>query len=604
MPLFCGVKSLAALLQSLRGQERLWIPGLLCLVLTNFMGVIPPRIIRHLMDAVSQSGTQSLTPWLLGLLAATLARGLFMYWMRQTLIVMSRLSEQRLKETLFARILAAKPQAVEAFEVGDLTSRLTEDVGKIRMFIGPGLMYSLNLLVMFLMVIGVMLTVSPVLTFWVLTPMPFLVLGIYLLNLKILSRSAAVQAHLGKMTVFVQESLGSMKLLQAFSAEPSFIRRFGSDLEEYRNKNMAFARADALFFPLATTLVGLSTLITVWMGGHLMVQGKVSLGNLAEFILYINMLTWPVTSLGWVASIYQQAKAAQARLEPILGLEGRPHRNQGYHSDQPPAWKIRNLKAGFSGGFVLELSEFDAKPGQFIGITGTVGSGKSTLWKLLTGRFPLMEGSLKLGGVPLSEWKESSLHGQVAWVPQEQAFFNDTLGANLRLGAPEADDATCREVLNLVELGDWAAALPQGLQTGIGERGVQLSGGQKQRLALARAWLRQPRWMVLDDALSALDSGTEDSLMQKIMNAKGDRGIILISLKIKPLVLADCILVLDAGKVVGRGTHNELLHRCSLYRRMHDLQQQDPTTAMVAAEQEPGLARDVLPQNALFLPHN
>jgi ABC-type multidrug transport system fused ATPase/permease subunit len=176
----------------------------------------------------------------------------------------------------------------------------------------------------------------------------------------------------------------------------------------------------------------------------------------------------------------------------------------------------------------------------------------------------------------LSDWNEGSLHGHVAWVPQEQAFFNDTLGANLRLGAPDADDATCMEVLGLVELGEWAAALPQGLQTGIGERGVQLSGGQKQRLALARAWLRQPRWMVLDDALSALDSGTEDSLMQQILNAKGDRGIILISLKIKPLVLADCIYVLDAGRVVGQGTHAELLQSCSLYQRMHDLQQQNP----------------------------
>jgi len=576
MPLFCGVKSLVALLQSLRGQERLWIPGLICLFLTNVFGVIPPRIIRHLMDAVSQPGSQPLTPLLLGLLGATLARGFFMYWMRQTLIVMSRISEQRLKETLFARILAAKPQAVEGFEVGDLTSRLTEDVGKIRMFIGPGLMYSLNLLVMFLMVIGVMLSVSPVLTLWVLTPMPFLVLGIYLLNLKILGRSAAVQAHLGKMTAFVQESLASMKLLQAFSAEPAFIRRFGQDLDEYRSKNMAFAKADALFFPLATTLVGLSTLITVWMGGHLMAEGQVSLGNLAEFILYINMLTWPVTSLGWVASIFQQAKAAQARLEPILAWEARPHRLDGYSSDQSPDWKIRQMKAGYREEFVLEMPVFDAKPGQFIGLTGTVGSGKSTFWKLLTGRLPMMQGSLELGGVPLSDWNEGSLHGHVAWVPQEQTFFNDTLGANLRLGAPGADDATCLEVLNLVELGEWAAALPEGLQTGIGERGVQLSGGQKQRLALARAWLRQPRWMVLDDALSALDSGTEDSLMQKILNAKGDRGIILISLKIKPLVLADCIYVLDAGRVVGQGTHAELLQSCSLYRRMHDLQQQNP----------------------------
>lgn len=578
MPLFCGVKSMLALLRTLRGQERLWIPGMICLVMTNVFGVIPPRIIRQLMDAVSQEGLQPLTPLLLALLVATLGRGLFMYWMRQTLIVMSRKSEQRLKETLFAQILAAPAQAVESYEVGDLTSRLTEDVGKIRMFIGPGLMYSLNLLVMFAMVIGVMFSVSAELTIWVLTPMPFLVLGIYSLNRQILGRSSAVQAHLGKMTSFVQESLAGMKLLQAFSAEPAFIRRFSEDLDGYRTKNMSFAKADALFFPLATTLVGLSTLLTVWVGGHLLAQGKVSLGNLAEFILYINMLTWPVTSLGWVASIYQQAKSAQARINPLLAWKARPQRLQGYSTEQAPAWSIQNLKVGYPGGFVLELPSFQAQPGQFIGITGTVASGKSTLWKALTGRLPLFEGALNLGGVPLKEWKESSLHRHVAWVPQDQTFFNDTLGANLRWGAPDADDQACMEVLDLVELGDWAASLPDGLETGIGERGVQLSGGQKQRLALARAWLRQPHWMVLDDALSALDSGTEDSLMHKILNAKGDRGIILISLKIKPLVEADRIYVLEGGHLVNHGTHSELLTSCPLYQRMYELQQQSPGT--------------------------
>jgi len=576
MPLFCGVKSMLALLRSLRGQERLWIPGLFCLVLTNVFGVIPPRIIRQLMDAVSQTGTQTLTPLLLGLLAATLGRGLFMYWMRQTLIVMSRKSEQRLKETLFAQILAAPARDVEAYEVGDLTSRLTEDVGKIRMFIGPGLMYSLNLLVMFTMVIGVMISVSAELTLWVLTPMPFLVLGIYGLNRQILGRSSAVQAHLGKMTAFVQESLAGMKLLQAFSAEPAFVRRFNQDLDAYRTKNMAFAKADALFFPLATTLVGLSTLITVWVGGHLLAQGKVSLGNLAEFILYINMLTWPVTSLGWVASIYQQAKAAQARINPLLAWPARPHRHQGYSTDRAPAWSIQNLQVGYPGGFVLDLPAFNAEPGQFIGITGTVASGKSTLWKALTGRLPLIGGTLDLGGVPLATWMESNLHRHVAWVPQEQTFFNDTLGANLRWGAPDADDRACREVLDLVELGEWAAALPEGLETGIGERGVQLSGGQKQRLALARAWLRQPNWMVLDDALSALDGGTEDTLMSKVLNAKGERGIILISLKIKPLVQAHRIYVLEDGRLIQQGTHDELLHSCPLYLRMFELQQQSP----------------------------
>ncbi|MBM3913639.1 MAG: hypothetical protein FJ351_04250, partial [Sphingomonadales bacterium] len=262
--LFCTVKSMAALLSQLRGHEKWVLPGLFCLLLTNVFGVLPPQIIRQLMDAVGNKPGSSLGMLLLALLGATLARGITMYWMRQTLIVMSRRCEQTMKDRLFAQILAMSPSQVKEFASGDLISRMTEDVGKIRMFLGPGLMYSLNLLVLFIMVIGVMLRVSSQLTLWVLTPLPFLVLGIYLLNLKILSRSAAIQAQLGRMTAFVQESLVGMKLIQAFGAEPGFLGAFDLELQGYKSKNLAFARADALFFPLALALVGLSTLLTVW----------------------------------------------------------------------------------------------------------------------------------------------------------------------------------------------------------------------------------------------------------------------------------------------------------------------------------------------------
>lgn len=564
---------MAALLRHLHGHEKWVLAGLVFLVLSNLFGVLPPQIIRRLMDAVGSNRPDSLGFLLLALLGATLARGITMYWMRQTLIVMSRRCEQELKDRLFAQILAMSPSQAREYASGDLISRMTEDVGKIRMFLGPGLMYSINLLVLFVMVIGVMLRVSPALTFWVLTPLPFLVMGIYLLNLRILARSAAIQTHLGRMTAFVQESLVGMKLIQAFGAEPGLLRVFEGELEEYKSKNLAFARADALFFPLALALVGLSTLLTVWVGGHLWAQGRITLGNIAEFIIYINMLTWPVTSLGWVASIYQQSKAAQARIDPLWSAPPRPFRTQGWSEPLPWTWSLNRVNFQYpESGFALEIPEFKASPGQFIGITGTIGSGKSTLWQLLAGQIIPTQGSIMLGTRSLQQWNESILYQHTAWVPQDHYFFNDTLMANLRLGAPSADPQRCLEVLNLVELGPWVESLPQGLDTVIGERGVQLSGGQKQRLALARAWIRDPEWVILDDALSALDSGTEETLMSKVLGQQGKRGIILISLKIKPLIKADCIYLLHQGSIIASGRHHDLLVNCGLYAQLHQMQ--------------------------------
>ena len=575
MTLFCCVKSMAALLKHLRGHEKWVLPGLFCLLLTNIFGVLPPQIIRRLMDAVGQNESSGLETLLWSLLGATLARGITMYWMRQTLIVMSRRCEQSIKDRLFAQILAMSPTQAKEYASGDLISRMTEDVSKIRMFLGPGLMYSLNLLVLFVMVIGVMLRVSPQLTLWVLTPLPFLVMGIYLLNLKILTRSAAIQTQLGRMTSFVQESLVGMKLIQAFGAESGFLRVFEAELQEYKSKNLAFARADALFFPLALALVGLSTLLTVWVGGHLMAKGEITLGNIAEFIIYINMLTWPVTSLGWVASIYQQSKAAQSRIKPLMEAPLRSHRVQGWSQPLPWGWSLKALHFAYpNGNFSLHISDFEALPGQFIGITGTIGSGKSTLWQLLAGQLNPQNGVLNLGTGSLKDWNESVLFSHTAWVPQENYFFNDTLLANLRLGAPSAHRQKCLDVLELVELGSWVSELPHGLDTVIGERGVQLSGGQKQRLSLARAWIRDPEWVILDDALSALDSGTEEALMSKLLGDQGKRGIILISLKIKPLVQADRIYVMHQGGILAQGKHEELLSECELYAQMHRLQVQ------------------------------
>ena len=318
-------------------------PGLICLLLTNAAGVIPPQMIRRLMDAVTQSRHDQLGLFLGILTAATFARGLLMYWMRQFLIVMSRKCEESIKNQLFAKVLSVSPSFVQSHSGGDLLSRMTEDVGKIRMFLGPGLMYSLNLLALFVMVIGVMWQVSPALTLWVLTPMPFLVVGIYRLNLKILLRSSAIQTQLGRMTSFVQETLVNIRLLQAFGVEPAFRSKFQDELSDYQNKNLAFARADALFFPLSMSLVGISTLLTVWVGGHLIARQQITLGNVAEFIIYINMLTWPITSLGWVASIYQQSKAAQARIQPILDQKPRPHRFDGWFEQGPCGWSLEEV---------------------------------------------------------------------------------------------------------------------------------------------------------------------------------------------------------------------------------------------------------------------
>lgn len=501
-------------------------------------------------------------------LASAIIKGVFMYFMRQTIIVMSRYIEYDLKNEIFAHYQKLGASFYSKNYTGDLMNRISEDVSQVRMYLGPAIMYSINLVFLFILVISVMVSINPTITLYVLIPLPILSISIYYVSDIINKRSAVLQGKLSGITTFVQEAFSGIRVLKAFSAEKHFANQFKDKSVDYKKQYMKLVQVNALFFPLTMMLIGLSVIITIYFGGRQVIAGTFSFGNIAEYVIYVNMLTWPVASLGWVTSIIQRASASQERINAFLmeKPEERSGTNNFTFNDEI---RFSSVDFAYDDENVLSDVSFSLKKGQTLGIIGTTGSGKSSLAGLLLRQYAPTQGSISIDGKNITEINLTPYRQLYGYVPQDIFLFSESIRDNILFGS--ADDKTEKDIEEVAELSDvWKdiQGFPKQLETMLGERGITLSGGQKQRVAIARALIRKPEILVLDDSLSAVDTQTERTIKNNLKQVGENTTTILISHRVSTVEDADYILVLDDGKIVEQGSPTELMSAEGLFSEM------------------------------------
>lgn len=573
--------------------------GIVFVVLSNYFGVWPPRLIGASIDLIAakiellndpdarretspewQSFRSELLYFAFLVIGLSILKGVFMFFMRQTIIVMSRRIEFDQKNELYAHFQKLSRGFYQRNRTGDLMARISEDVGKVRMYTGPGIMYMINMISLVVVVVGAMLRVNAELTFYVLIPLPVLAWAIFRINKEILQRSSSIQQQLGILNSGAQEMFSGIRLIRACGLEPLFRKQFDDDLDEFRRRSLRMSRADALFFPLILLLIGLSTILTVYVGGLQVEKGLISAGNIAEFVIYVNMLTWPVTSLGWVASMVQQAEASQIRINQILLEQPEIDPESGLMVDIEGGFRLENASYSYPGTEhpAVQPINLILKSGETLGIVGRTGAGKSTLVELLLRLVDPSAGVVMVDGIDLRNIHPGHYRSQLGYVPQDVFLFSDTLRNNLLMGNPNATAEELDQVLGDVRLDSWVNRLPDGLDTLLGERGVNVSGGQKQRIAIARALLKRPAVFVLDDCLSALDADTERHILGSIRKATRRCTTILVSHRISTVAHADHIMVLEEGRVIQYGNHAALSQVEGLYKSLCERQQNDPVS--------------------------
>ena len=513
-------------------------------------------------------------------LLAYLIKGVFSFLTRQTIIVMSRLVEFDLKGAIYDHYQTLDATFYKANDTGDLMNRISEDVSNVRMYLGPAIMYSLNLTVLVSLVVGVMLYIDPVLTAFALLPLPLMSAGIYFISASIHKKSDAKQQAQSAVSSFVQQHIAGMRVLKSFHRERAAAERFDLETDRYKMRVLDLVKVEAMFMPLIVLLVGLSTILTVYVGGHRVASGDLDLGHIFQFVFYVNLLTWPFASVGWVTSLVQKAEASMARILDFLHAEPAVQSpSEGGRTDAlSPAPSLVFDRVSWTypetGIQALHQLSFEVKHGETLGITGRTGSGKSTVLQLAMRMMDPQEGTISVDGTPLASWSLPSLRDGFGYVPQDVFLFSDTIANNIAFGSRGLDPQgpEVKQAASYAGVSSDIEGFDQGYNTLLGERGVNLSGGQKQRISIARALIKKPHLLLLDDCLSAVDTETEDAILTAIRRQEASCTL-MVSHRLASLRGADRILVLDEGRLVEQGTHAELLAHGGLYATMHAQQQ-------------------------------
>ena len=511
-----------------------------------------------------------------GLLVLILAliMGVFMYFMRQTIIVMSRLIEYDMRKEVYDQYQRLDLAFFRKNKTGDLMARITEDVTKVRMYLGPALLYTINLVSLFVVVIYSMFKVNATLSLYTLLPLPFLSISIYYVSNLINTKSSIIQRQLATLNSVSQEVFSGIRVIKSYVQERFFGKNFSDECDDFREKSLALARINAAFFPLMVLMIGTSTILTIYIGGVQVSKGAVTPGNIAEFVIYINMLTWPVTAIGWIASLVQQAEASQERINEFLNQK--PEIISGQQALSVLQGKIEFSDVSFrypdTGIQALRNVSFTLNPGEKMAIVGRTASGKTTIADLILRMFDVSSGEIRIDGIPIDRLQLEDLRQKVGYVPQDIFLFSDTIKSNVSFGV---DNTTIEEVKKYAQhaaIHEDIEALPLAYDTKVGERGVTLSGGQKQRISIARALIKNPNIVVLDDCLSAVDTKTEHKILNYLKNDLETKTTIIITHRIHNLLQYDKIIVLEEGQIVEEGNHEELMQLNGYYRQMFERQ--------------------------------
>ncbi|NBB20733.1 ATP-binding cassette domain-containing protein [Runella sp. CRIBMP] len=589
------MKALAHLNKYLVKYKWYLILGTVFTIISNLFGIIPAQLVRYALDLVKDtldvyflfkgSSLQanlydifafSILLYGILILIMALLKGIFLFLVRQTLIVMSRHIEYDLKNEIYAHYQTLPLSFFRRQNTGDLMARISEDVSKVRMYVGPSIMYGINLITLFILVISYMVSVNAKLTFYVLLPLPILSLSIYFVNTIIMKRSEELQAQLSSVSTYVQESFSGIRVIKAFVREHEQLRNFVKQSNDYRNKSLKLTIVDSLFYPFIMVLVGLSNVLIVFVGGQEIMSGRLTPGNITEFILYVSMLTWPVMALGWTTSQTQRAAASQQRINEFLNTKTDLVSTKNLEHDIAGDIHFRNVSFDYPDTGIKALKNFNlsVKSGETVAILGTTGSGKSTVANLLMRLYDPTEGDISIDGIPVKDFKLQSLRGQMGYVPQDVFLFSDSIESNVSFGSTEMSFEKIEQATKDADLYANIIEFPEGFNTRVGERGITLSGGQKQRLSIARAIARDPKILILDDCLSAVDTQTENTILNNMSRIMKDRTSVIISHRVSSAKLADFIVVLDEGRIVEQGTHELLMDQNGVYKELYEKQLQ------------------------------
>ncbi|HLO80728.1 MAG TPA: ABC transporter ATP-binding protein [Chitinophagaceae bacterium] len=592
--------------------------GVLFIVISNYFGILAPQVTGYVVDKVSdrigslanapvvhskpsRNVSDPLVQWFTSLfdlygltfsrlilysgiilLVLALLRGFFMFLMRQTIIVMSRHIEFDQKNEVFQHYQDLDAQFYKTHSTGDLMSRMAEDVSRVRMYTGPALMYLINLVVLISFSLYYMFAKDWMLSLYALAPLPVLAVTIYFVNTIIIRKSEKIQSQLSDLTTNAQESYSGIRVIKSYVQESAMFRFFEQNSEAYRRSAINLAKVEAIYFPSIGLLIGVSTLLTIMIGGWYQIEHKISAGTIAEFVVYINMLSFPVSALGWVASMIQRASASQKRLNEFLDT-----RPTVRNPDQPLKKQIagdieiRDLSFTYdhTGIKAIDHLNLTIRKGQKIALVGKTGSGKSTLAQLLLRMFDPQQGEIRIDGTDIREYDLATLRRQIGYISQEVFLFSDTIANNIAFGGAGADQDKISRAARQANVEHEILSFPEQYQTMVGERGVTLSGGQKQRVSIARALIKDSGILIFDDCLSAVDAKTEKQILKSLYEVLETKTAIIITHRIFSLLQFDQVVVMDEGQIIEQGTHDELLAKngyyAELYRRQQSTEDED-----------------------------
>ena len=558
--------------------------GLLITILSKLLALQVPKIIGQSFNVVEDylkdktidvaSVKKELLINVLIIIGVALLSGFFTFLMRQTLIVTSRLIEFDLKNEIYQQYQKLSLNFYKKNRTGDLMNRISDDVSKVRMYVGPAVMYSMNMIVLFAVGFTQMVQVDLKLTLYTLLPFPLLSISIFVLSKVIHKRSTVVQEYLSELTTFNQEFFSGINVVKSYGIEKLIIKDFDKISDLSKEKNIHLQKANALFFPLMLLLIGISNLIVIYVGGNLYINGEIQSGVIIEFIMYVNILTWPVAVVGWVTSMVQQAEASQARINEFLDQVPEIKNESETSTEIYGKVTFKDVTFTYDDTNITALKNINltVNSGETLAILGNTGSGKSTIIELISRLYDTTEGTIFLDDTPIEKCNLNDIRGQIGFVPQDPFLFSDTIGNNIKFGKEDATEDEIIEAAKNAVVHDNIIEFTNGYNTILGERGVTLSGGQKQRVSIARAIIKNPKILIFDDCLSAVDTETEEKILSNLEKVSKNKTTFIISHRVSSAKNADKIIVLEAGEIIQQGTHNQLLTQEGYYKNLYEQQ--------------------------------